>query len=99
MILDLSGVGFMDSSGLGLIMGRLSVMRSLGGEMAVRNPSRETESILRLAGMERLIPLEYSEGHGEELPPPMKKSYVKPEAVMTPRRQSGKRVRKPETPA
>ena len=114
MILDLSGVGFMDSSGLGLIMGRLSVMRSLGGEMAVRNPSRETESILRLAGMERLIPIEYSEGHGEEPPAPVKKSYVKPEAVTAPRRHaraasgegqapsrrpSGKRVRKPETPA
>ncbi|MBE6586260.1 MAG: STAS domain-containing protein [Ruminococcaceae bacterium] len=61
LILDLSEVGFMDSSGLGLIMGRLSVMKSLGGDMLLRNPGRETQMILSLAGMERLIPTEYSD--------------------------------------
>lgn len=59
LILDLSGVGFMDSSGLGLIMGRLSVMRSLGGDILLREPGREIRAILSLAGMERLIPIEY----------------------------------------
>ncbi len=62
LILDLSAVSFMDSSGLGLIMGRLSVMREIGGEMSVWNPSRETRSILTLAGMERLVRIEYPEG-------------------------------------
>lgn len=60
LILDLSAVGFMDSSGLGLIMGRLSVMTSLGGRMILRNPGREVQTILKLAGMERLIPIEYA---------------------------------------
>ena len=59
LILDLSAVGFMDSSGLGLIMGRYSVMKELGGEMTVWNPSPETRSILTLAGMERLVRIEY----------------------------------------
>ncbi len=59
LILDLSAVSFMDSSGLGLIMGRYSVMKELGGEMTVWNPSRETRSILTLAGMERLVKIEY----------------------------------------
>ena len=59
LILDLSAVSFMDSSGLGLIMGRYSVMKELGGEMMVWNPSRETRSILSLAGMERLVRIEY----------------------------------------
>ncbi len=62
LLLDLSAVSFMDSSGLGLIMGRLSVMRELGGEMTVWNPSRETQSILTLAGMERLVKIEYPQG-------------------------------------
>lgn len=60
MMMDLSAVGFMDSSGLGLIMGRLSVMRSFGGDMILQNPSRETSAILSLAGMERLIRIEYT---------------------------------------
>ena len=62
LILDLSAVSFMDSSGLGLIMGRYSVMKELGGEMAVWNPSRETWAILSLAGMERLVRIEYPAG-------------------------------------
>ena len=62
LILDLSAVSFMDSSGLGLIMGRYSVMKELGGEMAVWNPSPETRSILTLAGMDRLVRIEYPQG-------------------------------------
>ena len=72
LILDLSAVSFMDSSGLGLIMGRLSVMRELCGEMTVWNPSRETRSILTLAGMERLVRIEYPQGSAptEAMTPP-----------------------------
>ena len=68
--LDLSGVGFMDSSGLGLIMGRFSVMRELGGTLTVWDPSPETAKILALAGMERIVGIEYPEGKA----PTMKKS-------------------------
>ena len=59
LILDLSAVSFMDSSGLGLIMGRYSVMKELGGDMTVWNPSPETRAILTLAGMERLVKILY----------------------------------------
>ena len=59
LILDLSAVSFMDSSGLGLIMGRYSVMKELEGEMVVWNPSPEIRSIIALAGMERMVRIEY----------------------------------------
>ena len=62
LLLDLSTVSFMDSSGLGLIMGRYSGVKELGGEMVVWNPSPETRSILGLAGMERLVRIEYPKG-------------------------------------
>ena len=87
MILDLSSVGFMDSSGLGLIMGRLSVVKSLGGDMVVRDPSPETESILSLAGMERLVQIEYTESGRaytmNETGIRSKKKYVPPETTVT----------------
>ena len=70
-ILDLSAVGFMDSSGLGLMMGRLALIRELGGEMVVWNPSPETRSIMSLAGMERLVRVEYpaqADGTSAEIP-------------------------------
>ena len=68
LILDLSAVSFMDSSGLGLIMGRYSVMKELGGEMVVWNPSPETRAILKLAGMERLVTIRYPEGAEPDVP-------------------------------
>ncbi len=58
--LELSQIGFMDSSGLGLVMGRYALVRDLGGEMAVINPSPAIMRIFKLAGMDRLICVEYS---------------------------------------
>ncbi len=33
-----SEVGFMDSSGIGLVMGRYKLMQEIGGNLVVRNP-------------------------------------------------------------
>ena len=55
VLLDLSGVDFMDSSGLGLIMGRYALVTKYGGTLAVVDPSFAVTKILRLAGMERMI--------------------------------------------
>lgn len=54
-ILDFSGVSFMDSSGIGLILGRQRVASVYGGEVKVKNPSRYAEKIIRLAGLQNLI--------------------------------------------
>ncbi len=55
LLLDMSAVDFMDSSGLGLIMGRYALMQSVGGETVILDPSPATERIMGLAGMERMI--------------------------------------------
>ena len=51
LVLDLAGVPFMDSSGLGLIMGRYQRMQELGGTLTVANPSAEHKKIFKLAGL------------------------------------------------
>ena len=58
LVLDLSSIRFMDSSGLGLIMGRFSLVRELGGELIVRDPSESIMRICRLAGLERMVKIE-----------------------------------------
>lgn len=63
LVLDLSVVDFMDSSGLGLIMGRYSVMSRLGGETVLRDPSAAILKIIKLAGLERMIRIEKSKDH------------------------------------
>lgn len=52
--IDFSEVSFMDSSGIGLIMGRYKTMQLLGGKLYVDNPSEHIEKILKLAGIEKL---------------------------------------------
>ena len=59
VIIDLEGIDFMDSSGLGLILGRFSVMKDIGGELVVINPNTGVMKILKLAGAERIIKIEY----------------------------------------
>ncbi|HBH94626.1 MAG TPA: anti-anti-sigma factor [Ruminococcaceae bacterium] len=54
-ILDFSGVSFMDSSGIGLILGRQRVASVFGGSVRVKNPSRYAEKIIKLAGLEKMI--------------------------------------------
>ena len=57
-VLDLSGIEFMDSSGLGLIMGRYALMQKRGGDFFVRNPNERVLQIFRLAGLERMVKIE-----------------------------------------
>lgn len=52
--LDFSGVGFMDSSGVGLIMGRHRLMSQTGGRVEVVNVSAGSMRMLRMAGLGRL---------------------------------------------
>lgn len=54
LILDFRNVSFMDSSGIGLIMGRYKILQPLGGEIILQNPAPHISRVLRLAGMERL---------------------------------------------
>ncbi len=59
--LDLSDISFCDSSGLGLVMGRLKKMRQSGGQASVVNPSERVEKVLRLAGIDKLMPIKKEE--------------------------------------
>ena len=55
VLLELSAVDFMDSSGLGLIMGRLALVKNYGGTLSVLDPSPAVLKIMKLAGMERMV--------------------------------------------
>ena len=55
VLLELSAVDFMDSSGLGLIMGRFALVKQYGGTLCVLDPSPAVLKMMRLAGMERMV--------------------------------------------
>ena len=54
LILDFGGVTFMDSSGIGLIMGRYRLMEELGGHLLVTNVPAPLKKVMQLAGLEQL---------------------------------------------
>ena len=54
-IMDFSRVSFMDSSGIGLILGRRRVAELYGGRVVIKNPSRYAEKIIKLAGLGSMI--------------------------------------------
>ena len=55
LILDLGGIVFCDSSGLGLIMGRYKKMCSVKGKIYIYKPSESVKKILYLSGMDKLV--------------------------------------------
>ena len=61
LCLELSGINFMDSSGLGLVLGRYRRISESGGRMLLRNPSARTEKLLRMAGVDKLMRIEKKE--------------------------------------
>lgn len=57
-VIDLSDIDFMDSSGLGLIMGRYALMQKTGGELTLKNPNERIVKIFELSGLGRIIKIE-----------------------------------------
>ena len=55
LAMDMSAITFMDSSGIGLIMGRQKLMKECGGRLEVRSPQESIRRVLRLAGIERIV--------------------------------------------
>ena len=68
LTLDFSGVQFMDSSGVGLIMGRYKLMQTWGGGVTIANLPPKLEKIVSLSGLRELCAIvkEVKEDEDEE---------------------------------
>ncbi len=55
LVMRLGNVDFMDSSGLGLILGRYALAKDIGCATVLEGPSHRVKKILDLAGMDRII--------------------------------------------
>ena len=55
LVLDLSGLTFMDSSGIGFILGRYKLAREYGGRVVVAGTGKKTRTILEMAGLARYV--------------------------------------------
>ena len=58
LVLDFSGVSFMDSSGIGLVMGRYRNLARRGAKLHISGASPQIYKVMKLAGLERLATLD-----------------------------------------
>lgn len=57
LIFDLEKLEFMDSSGIGVIIGRYKNLSALGGRTAIAAMKPHVERIIKLSAIDRIIPL------------------------------------------
>ncbi len=55
LILDLSSLTFMDSSGIGVIIGRYKLIKSIGGNVAIVSTVSSVDKLLTMSGIKRII--------------------------------------------
>ena len=55
LVLDMTKVSFMDSTGIGMIIGRYKRVAALGGEVKVFGANRVIKRIIELSGLGRIV--------------------------------------------
>ena len=58
LTLDLSAMTFIDSTGLGVVVGAIKRLREVGGELVLRSPSRSTRKVLEITGLTRIVEIQ-----------------------------------------
>lgn len=61
VVINLEALEFMDSSGLGVILGRYKEVLQLGGEMVVCSPTPSVKRLFEMSGLFKIVRLEESE--------------------------------------
>ena len=57
VIFDFSNVQFMDSAGIGMILGRYKMMKMLGGNIEMKNVSPMLKKIFEMSGITKICPI------------------------------------------
>ena len=58
VMFDFSKVSFMDSAGIGLLIGRYKLAKMLGSSTKIINASQAVKKVLEMSGVVRIIPVE-----------------------------------------
>lgn len=56
VVMDLSKLDFMDSTGIGVLIGRFKKLKSMQVGLCLANPSKVVDKVLTLSGIYQLMP-------------------------------------------
>lgn len=56
-VFDFSRVTFMDSAGIGMIIGRYKLMKLIGGSLEIHNVKESAKKILEMSGVLKIVPI------------------------------------------
>ena len=57
VIFDFSNVSFMDSAGIGMLLGRYKVIKMLGGNLELSNVNNQVRKVFEISGILKIIPI------------------------------------------
>ncbi|MBO4897078.1 MAG: anti-sigma factor antagonist [Clostridia bacterium] len=60
LVFNLEKLHFMDSSGLGILIGRYKIVSAMGGKTSIALPSSYTKRLIVLSGIHKIIPVYHS---------------------------------------
>lgn len=55
LVFDFTNLTFMDSSGIGVVIGRYKLVRSMGGKVTIVSPARNVSKLLSMSGINKII--------------------------------------------
>ena len=58
LIMDFHGVSFMDSSGIGMLLGRFKLIKARGGKMLIIRTQPQVDKVIELSGLKKIIEFE-----------------------------------------
>ena len=57
VIFNFNSVNFMDSAGIGMLLGRYKMVKRIGGELGIINVKNNIEKVLEMCGILKLVPI------------------------------------------
>lgn len=56
VVIDMSALSFMDSTGIGVLIGRYKLLRARGVRLLIASPSKPVDKVLALTGIYKIMP-------------------------------------------